>query len=154
MASKSWWTADKKRQNVRRVMHLNPCRQKIPKPQTDSMRQSHTWERIAKELLANQRREILALREGSLAEATWIRNRARVAVEMRREQGRINAALSDWTIGQAAASRANRENMWTEKLKGAERNCDPPHRDAWWGENRFAVSASVPYLREAVPGET
>ena len=120
----------------------------------DSEAQRRTWHRIADNLCRYLHRRILNLDEGSLAEATWIRDRARVAVETRSEQAAINGALSDWTIGQAASMAERRRNMWTEKLKGAERNCDPPHRDAWWGENRFAVSASVPYLREAVPGET
>ena len=140
--------------NALRQRPANACRQKIPKLQNDSTRQSHTWVRISKALYDYLRVKILALPEGSAAEDAWLRRRARVAVETRREQGRITGALVDWTIALAAAHRANRENMWTEKLKGAERNCDPPHRDAWWGENRFAVSASVPYLREAVPGET
>ncbi len=119
-----------------------------------STRQLRTWRRIAKELYAHQRRQLLALGEGSPEEEKWIRGRARVAVKTRSEQNALNGALSDWTIGVAASIAERRRNMWTEKLKGAERNCDPPHRDAWWGENRFAVSASVPYLREAVPGET
>ena len=135
----------------------NPCppENRIPETVTASMRQSRTWERIAKDLCAYLRRQILALEEGSPEEEKWIRNRARVAVEMRREQGRIFGALADWRRGIAAAHRANRENIWTEHLKGVIYNNCPKHRSARWAELgdedalvRFAFPDDVLYLRE------
>ena len=129
-------------------MHLNPCRQKIPKPQTDSTRPRITWRRIAKDLYAHQRREILALEEGSRAEATWIRNRARVAVKTRSEQNAFNGALADWRPGLAAAQRENARDTWTEGAKGVIHNNDVQHLAARWELNYFAVSDDVPYIRE------
>ena len=119
------------------------------------MRQSHTWERIARDLCAYLRRQILALEEGSPEEEKWIRNRARVAVETRRERGRITGALADWRPGRDAALRARRQNVWGEGSKGVIYNNCLKHRSARWAELgdedalvRFAFPDDVPYLRE------
>jgi hypothetical protein len=126
----------------------NACRQKIPKPQTDSMRQSHTWERIARDLCAYLRRQILDLDEGSPEEEKWIRDRARVAVKMRSERQAWIGALSDWQRGLAAANRALARGTWTERSKGVIDNCDVPHLAARWELNYFAISDDVPYMHE------
>jgi len=133
--------------DVVRRRPVNACRQKV-QPQNDSMRQSRTWQRIAKDLCAHLRGEISALDEGSPQEEKWIRDRARVAVNRRQEQGRIFGALVNWRPGLAAARRENARNMFTERAKGVIDNCDVPHLAARWELNYFAVSDDVPYMHE------
>ena len=141
--------------NLLQKRPANACLQKVPEAVDDSTRQSRTWVRISKDLCAYLRRQILALEEGSGAEDDWIRRRARVAVNTRSERQARCGALSDWTIALAAAHRANRENMFTEHLKGAIYNNDLKHRSARWAEwgdenalVRFAFPDDVLYLRE------
>lgn len=153
----TYYSQTKRKKQLALAHKYNPCppENRIPEPQLDSIRQERTWERIAKDLYAYLRRQILALGEGSLAEATWIRNRARVAVETRRERGRITGALADWRPGRDAALRARRQNVWGEGSKGVIYNNCQKHRSARWAELgdenalvRFAFPDDVPYLRE------
>ena len=151
----TYLSKDKRTKAIALAGRYNPCppENRIPETVNDSMRQVRTWKRIAEDLYKHLRRQILAFGEGSLAEATWVRNRARVAVEMRREQGRINSALINWTLD--AAYRALRQNVWGEGSKGVIYNNDLKHRSARWAELgdenalvRFAFPDDVLYLRE------
>ena len=112
------------------------------------MRQSHTWERIARDLCAYLRRQILDLDEGSPEEEKWIRDRARVAVETRQEQARITSGLANWWWTLDAAHRENARDPWTEGVKGVIHNNDVPHLAARWELNYFAISDDVPYMHE------
>ena len=112
------------------------------------MRQQRAWERIARDLCAYLRRQILDLDEGSPEEEKWIRDRARVAVKMRSERQAWIGALSDWQRGLAAANRALARGTWTERSKGVIDNCDVPHLAARWELNYFAISDDVPYMHE------
>ena len=109
------------------------------------------WTRIAKALCRQQRDEILALPKGSDALETWLRTRAQFAVTWRSEYLAKNGALADWTIGQAAALKANRENMFNEKLKGERYNNTENHRLARNETHRTDVTDNVPRLRETGP---
>ena len=112
------------------------------------MRQSHTWERIARDLCAYLRRQILDLDEGSPEEEKWIRDRARVAVKRRSERNAFNGTLTNWRPGIAAAHRENARGTWSQRSKGVIDNCDVPHLAARWELNYYAISDDVPYMRE------
>jgi hypothetical protein len=140
-------SARAKESAVDKARHLNACVKRIPETVTDSMRQSHTWERIARDLCAYLRRQILDLDEGSPEEEKWIRDRARVAVKRRSEQMAKNVALrTSWEL--AAAHRENARNTWTEGAKGVIHNNDVQHLAARWELNYFAISDDVPYMHE------
>ena len=146
----TYYSQTKRKKQLALAHKYNPCppENRIPETVNASVRQSRTWQRIAQDLYAYLRRQILALEEGSLAEATWIRNRARVAVETLRERGRIAGELADWRRGQDAARRENARHIWTERAKGVIHNNDIPHLAARWELNHFAVSDDVPYMHE------
>ena len=137
-----------KKSAVNKAVRQNPCRQKIPEQVNDYTRQTRTWRRISNDLYAHLRGKILALEEGSVAEDDWIRDRARVAVDMRREQRRIAGDLADWRPGLAAANRALARGTWSERAKGVIHNNDVPHLAARWELNYFAISDDVPYMHE------
>ena len=120
-------------------------------PPTRSIMHRRAWLRIAKALCRHQRGEILALPKGSDALTTWLRTRAQFAVDTRRERHAIIGALADWTIGHAAALKANRENMWTPRSQGERYNNTEPFRLARNETGRTDVTDNVPRLRETGP---
>ena len=81
----------------------------------------------------------------------WILTRAQFAVAKRREQAAINGALADWTLVQAAALKALRENIWTPRSQGERYNNTFKHRLARNGTGRTDVTDNVKRLRETGP---
>jgi len=63
-------------------------------------------------------------------------------------------ALSDWTIGQAAAVRELQRNPFGEKSKGERYNTTEPFRLARNKFGRTDVTDNVPRLRETGPRPT